>query len=73
MFSKSIDTRLFLWYTSVNQNRGAAFMINADGDTGLRGKGVAAEKRLASQAVLFGRDENIGATVTVKCGGELLR
>ena len=40
-------------------------MINADGDVGLRGKGAAAEKRYVSQAVLFGRDENIGATVTV--------
>ena len=40
-------------------------MINADGDEGLRGKGTAAEKRYVSQAVLFGRDENIGATVTV--------
>ena len=40
-------------------------MINADGDFGLRGKGAAAEKRSASRAVLFGRDENIGATVTL--------
>ena len=38
-------------------------MINADGDIGLRGKGAAAEKKHASQAVSFGRDENIGATV----------
>ena len=41
-------------------------MINADGDFGLRGKGAAAEKRSASRAVLFGRDDNIGATVTVR-------
>ena len=40
-------------------------MINADGDFGLRGKGTAAEKGSASQAVLVGRDDNIGATVTV--------
>ena len=39
-------------------------MINAERDLALRGKGVAAEKRHASRAVLFGRDDNIGATVT---------
>ena len=41
-------------------------MINADGDFGLRGKGVAAEKGWAAQAVLFGRVDNIGATVTAR-------
>ena len=39
-------------------------MINAIGDTRLRGKGETAENTYAARAYLFGRDDNIGATVT---------
>ncbi|MBR5616047.1 MAG: hypothetical protein IKW66_04425 [Clostridia bacterium] len=39
-------------------------MISTSGDIGLCGKGEAAENSYAARAYLFGRDENIGATVT---------
>jgi hypothetical protein len=39
-------------------------MINAIGDIRLRGKGEAAENKYVARAYLFGRDDNIGATVT---------
>ena len=40
-------------------------MISADGDEGPRGKGRAAENVRVAHALAFGRDEKIGATVTV--------
>ena len=47
-------------------------MISADRDIGLRGKGKAAENGRVAHAPPFGRDEKIGATVTVFCGVVLL-
>ena len=38
-------------------------MTSTDGDAGPCGKGEAAENSYAARAYLFGRDENIGATV----------
>ena len=41
-------------------------MISTDRDSGPCGKGDAAEKGYVAHTVLFGRDENIGATVTAE-------
>ena len=51
-------------YCRKSKNRGAADIINTSRDTGSCGKGEAAESMCAARACIFGRDDNIGATVT---------
>ena len=61
----SLDKRLDGVYNIVEINdRGAADMISARRDIGVRGKGEAAERANDIPRFALGRNDNIGATVT---------